>query len=303
MNASESAPRIPVLFVGGMGRSGSTIIERLIGQIEGMCNLGEVVFLADRGVRHNQTCGCGELFSECPFWTKVGDIAFDGWSNVDVEHRDELYSQVDDVKYTPRMLLPRWTPTFDAHRAEYTEFFRRLYAAAAEVSGASVIVDSSKQTSLVYALSHDAGLDLRLLHLVRDPRGVAFSWTRKVRRPEITDREEFMPTYRPSYMAALWSGHNVLLTALRLRRVPTLRLNYEQFTADPRSALAAVANIRPALRRRVCRSSAPTEPPSRWPRPTRSPATRCGSRPVRSRSAAIPAGAKACPAEPRTWCR
>ena len=243
MNASESAPRIPILFVGGMGRSGSTLIERLIGQIDGMCNLGEVVFLADRGVRHNQRCGCGELFSECPFWTKVGDIAFDGWANIDVDHRDELYDQVDDVKYTPRMLLPRWTSRFDAHREEYTEFFCRLYAAAAEVSGASVIVDSSKQTSLVYALSHDSGLDLRLLHLVRDPRGVAFSWTRKVRRPEITDREEFMPTYRPSYMAALWIGHNILLAALRLRRVPTLRLNYEQFTADPRSALASVAGF------------------------------------------------------------
>ena len=241
MNAPEPTTRIPVLFVGGMGRSGSTLIERLIGQIDGMCNLGEVVYLADRGVRHNERCGCGDLFLDCPFWTKVGDIAFSGWSNVDVDHRDELFHRVDDVKYTPQMLLPRWTRRFNGDREEYTEFFRRLYAAAAEVSGASVIVDSSKVTSLAYALSHDPGLNLRLLHLVRDPRGVAFSWTRKVRRPEITDREEFMPQYRPSYMAALWSGHNLLLAALRLRRVPTLRLNYEQFTADPRGALASVA--------------------------------------------------------------
>jgi GT2 family glycosyltransferase len=243
MTVDSDTQTVPVLYVGGMGRSGSTILERLIGQIDGVCNLGEVVFLADRGVRENQTCGCGELFAECPFWTKVGDLAFGGWDTVDVDRMDHLFRTVDDVKYTPRMLLPRSTEAFDRRRAEYTSFFRRVYAAAAEVSGAAFVVDSSKQTSLVYALSHEKGIGLRLLHLVRDPRGVANSWTRRVRRPEITDHEEFMPVYRPSYMAALWSGHNLLLAALRLRGVSAYRLNYEQFTADPRGALQAVARF------------------------------------------------------------
>ena len=243
MTVDPDTQAVPVLYVGGMGRSGSTILERLIGQIDGVCNLGEVVFLADRGVRENQTCGCGQLFAECPFWTQVGDLAFGGWDSVDVDRIDHLSRTVDDVKYTPRMLLPRSTRGFDRRRAEYTSFFRRVYAAAAAVSGAAFIVDSSKQTSLVYALSHEEGIGLRLLHLVRDPRGVANSWTRLVRRPEITDHEEFMPVYRPSYMAALWSGHNLLLAALRLRGVPTFRLNYELFTADPRGALEAVTRF------------------------------------------------------------
>lgn len=234
---------VTVLYIGGMGRSGSTILERLVGQIDGVCNLGEVVFLADRGVRENQSCGCGQLFSDCPFWTEVGARAFGGWDAIDVERMDHLYRTVDDVKYTPRMLLPHSTVEFDRRRAEYTSFFRRLYVAAAEVSGAALVVDSSKQTSFAYALSHENGIGLRLLHLVRDPRGVAYSWTRRVRRPEISDHEEFMPTYRPSYMAALWIGHNLLLAALRLRGVATYRLNYEQFTADPRGALRSVARF------------------------------------------------------------
>jgi GT2 family glycosyltransferase len=208
-----------------------------------VCNLGEVVFLADRGVRENQSCGCGQLFSDCPFWTEVGDLAFGGWDTVDVDRMDDLFRTVDDVKYAPQMLLPRSTRAFDRRRAEYTSFFQRVYAAAAKVSGAAIVVDSSKQTSLIYALSHEPGIGLRLLHLVRDPRGVANSWTRRVHRPEITDREEFMPVYRPSYMAVLWCGHNLLLAALRLRKVSTLRLNYELFTADPRGALEAVAGF------------------------------------------------------------
>lgn len=243
MNPVNVAPTVRVLYVGGMGRSGSTLMERLIGQLPGVCNLGEVVYLAERGIRANERCGCGEPFHDCPFWTKVGELAFGGWGTVDLGRLDELQRTVDDVKFTPRLLLPRSTTDFDRRRASYTDHFRRIYAAAAEVSGATVIVDSSKKTSLAYALSHEPGIELRLLHLVRDPRGVAYSWTQLVRRPEITDRDAYMPRYKATYMALLWNGHNALLAALRLRGVRTSVLKYEQFIADPCGALTTVSRL------------------------------------------------------------
>ena len=84
---------------------------------------------------------------------------------------------------------------------------------------ADVVVDSSKITSLAYVLSHSSTIDLRLLHILRDPRAVAYSWTKVVRRPEVAQREAFMPRYSPSYMAMLYAGHHVLLEALRLRGI------------------------------------------------------------------------------------
>jgi hypothetical protein len=39
-----------VLFLGGLGRSGTTLVERVLGAIPGACPLGEVVHLWRRDV-------------------------------------------------------------------------------------------------------------------------------------------------------------------------------------------------------------------------------------------------------------
>jgi hypothetical protein len=70
-----------LLYLGGLGRSGSTIIERLLGQLPGVCSVGEVVHLWRRGIGDAERCGCGEPFPGCPFWSKVGLAAFGGWDN------------------------------------------------------------------------------------------------------------------------------------------------------------------------------------------------------------------------------
>ena len=53
----------------------------------------------------------------------------------------------------------------------------RLYRAIGEVTGARLIIDSSKVPSGAALLSH-AGVEAHLLHVVRDPRVVAYSWQR-----------------------------------------------------------------------------------------------------------------------------
>lgn len=234
---------VDVLYVGGMGRSGSTLLERALSQLSGVCGLGEVVYLWERGIRNNERCGCGAPFHDCPFWLQVGQEAFGGWDKVDVDHVHALRDLVDDVKFVPRLLLPSWPGGFRSVLREYLTYYERLYAAALEVSGARVIVDSSKVTSLAYCLSHSGVVQLRLAHIVRDPRAVAYSWTKVVRRPEVADREAFMPRYSPSYMGMLFSGHHVLLELLRLRGVPSARVRYEDFADSPMRELHRVAEL------------------------------------------------------------
>ena len=61
--------------------------------------------------------------------------------------------------------------------------------AAARVAGASVVIDSSKHSALAHCLRWSNAIELRVLQVVRDPRGVAYSWTKRVDRPE-TDGEQ-----------------------------------------------------------------------------------------------------------------
>ena len=68
-----------VLYIGGLGRSGSTLVERLAGQLPGACAVGELVHLWERGITEDERCGCGAPFHQCPFWQQAGKTAFGGW--------------------------------------------------------------------------------------------------------------------------------------------------------------------------------------------------------------------------------
>jgi len=236
----ESMPS--VLYVAGLGRSGSTIIERAIAQISGVVGVGELIYLWDRGIQNNERCGCGEAFLACGFWTKVGDAAFGGWDSVDIVRMRELIRRVDDVANVPHLLFHS-SRRFKEELAEYLYYYERLYGAIQQVSGCSVIVDSSKITSLAYVLSHSPDISLSVLHLLRDPRAVAYSWTKFKVRPEVTAGSAYMPRFRPSYVAALYNGHHFLLEALWLRRVESMRLRYEDFVDEPERWLEEVAHF------------------------------------------------------------
>jgi hypothetical protein len=226
-----------VLFLGGLGRSGTTLVERLLGELPGVCALGEVVHMWQRDVRDDERCGCGARFSACTFWKRVGDKAFGGWSSVDVKRVHALRDVVERTRHIPRLAGASEPP---AEVREYASFYARVYAAAAEVAGARVVVDSSKHSALAHVLRWAEDVDLRVVHVVRDPRGVAYSWTKTVARPE-TDGTDEMTRYSPGRSALLWNAHNAAFGLLARRGVPVRRIQYEQFLDDPRAALRELA--------------------------------------------------------------
>ena len=242
--APAATPAWRVLFLGGLGRSGSTVLERVLGELPRTTSVGELVHLWQRGVLDDESCGCGEPFSRCPFWKEVGSHAFGGWSTDLARRMLLLHDRVDRSRYVPRLLLPDVLDRRRAELREYVDVFTRLYGAIAAVSGAEVVVDSSKHPSLATCLRVAPELDLRVVHVVRDSRGVAYSWTKQVARPEGRDGEvgrAMMARYSPGRAAALWTGHNLTIALLGLLGVRRRLLRYEDFIAAPGAALADVA--------------------------------------------------------------
>ena len=231
------------MFLGGLGRSGTTLLERVIGELPGVVPLGEIVHLWTRDVRDDELCGCGQRFHLCPFWTAVGGKAFGGWDNVDVAEIVRLAAAVDRTRFLPRYALGRLSDQVRADLAAYNDYYLRLYQAAAEVSGARVLIDSSKHSSLAYCLSYEPRIDLRVLHVVRDSRGVAYSWTKHVGRPE-TEGQDEMARLTPSQSAVLWDAHNAAFSILARRgSVRVQRLRYEDFVANPAPMLLEIASF------------------------------------------------------------
>ncbi|WP_174551863.1 sulfotransferase family protein [Herbidospora mongoliensis] len=223
-----------MIFVGGLGRSGTTLLERLLGELPGVAPLGEVVHLWHRGVRANEPCGCGRPFSQCRFWHEVGDRAFGGWRPAKADRLLELRHKVDRTRRVPVFVLGLISR--EAQLTEYVASYHRIYAAAAEVVRGQVVIDSSKHASLAYCLS--AILDLTVVHVVRDPRAVAASWRRKVARPE--DGRP-MARWSPARTAVHWFVQNLAYEVLRRKGVPIVRVHYEDLVEKPADTLRALA--------------------------------------------------------------
>lgn len=228
-----------VLYIGGFGRSGSTLVERILGQLPGFCSSGEVVFLWQRGLIDGQLCGCGTPVPECDFWNRVGKTAFGGWDQIDAREMLALQKRVDRNRYIPSMVVPRLRPAAAADMARYTEVLSKLYRAIGEVAGAKVVIDASKHASTAYLLRKVPGIDLRVVHLVRDSRGVAYSWTKEVKKPEVTGDDAFMPQYSPSSSGRQWVAYNLMFDALGAID-STMLLRYEALMASPREGLERI---------------------------------------------------------------
>jgi hypothetical protein len=224
---------VRVLFIAGYLRTGSTLLERILGQVDGIESVGEIRYIWNHGFAENQLCGCGTPFRECPFWKDVVGSAFGGFEGVDVERAVFLQRAVDRLWHVPEIVTSLRPKGFEARLREYLGLLDRLLRGIRDVSGARVIVDSSKSASQGYLLDALANVDLRVLHLVRDSRGVAHSWTRRKRKPEIHWREQYMPTYSSFKSAFEWDVLNVGAAGLKFVHVPYRRARYEDLVRDP----------------------------------------------------------------------
>lgn len=243
----QPSPGAPtVVYIGGLGRSGSTLLERLLGEVDGVTCLGEVVHLWRRGVLRNELCGCGAAFHSCSFWTAVGEKVNGSWTERHATSVLRLHDAVDRQRHLPLTMLPWTTRGARMRLAEYASAYSSIYSAAQSLTGANVLVDSSKHASLAFALTHSTQIDLRVIHIVRDPVAVAHSWSKSVRRPEAAHHSgqdsgpdgEMMAQFGPVRTSALWTSNNLFLQLLRRRKVPVTRVRYEDVARHPQQTLA-----------------------------------------------------------------
>lgn len=234
-----SARPVRVLFVAGYLRSGSTLLERILGQVGGAVAVGELRYVWHHGLHENQLCGCRRPFRECPFWGSVLDEAFGGVDRAPVERAVSLQRSVDHLWHVPRIVAGRGHGGAD-RISEYLGLLGPLVRAIHTVAGGWVVVDTSKSASHGYLLSRLPGVDLRVLHLVRDSRATAYSWTRTKPKPEIHWESATMPTYSPARSAFEWDVLNLGAHGLRRRARRFRRMRYEDLAANPEAAVRDV---------------------------------------------------------------
>jgi hypothetical protein len=224
-----------ILFIGGCDRSGSTLLDLLLGQTAGFFSAGELCHIWERGLLRNELCGCGSPFRDCPVWSEViraASLASLGPPAV----RDliQLRRLVGRVRQVPFLLSDAMQSSqFRSAVGRYAFVQSRLYTAIKEVTGCSVIVDSSKDPLHGFMLRRIFGQDLRTIHLVRDARAVAFSEQRVIVRPEVHWERAFMGRHTARQVALSWVTANGLMHVLDAVHRQSSFVKYEDLTEHP----------------------------------------------------------------------
>ena len=60
-----------MLSIVGPGRSGTTVLAGILGEADGVVDVGELRWLWQRGLLERRSCGCGLPVAECPVWSSV----------------------------------------------------------------------------------------------------------------------------------------------------------------------------------------------------------------------------------------
>ncbi len=221
VQSESGANKVKVLYIAGCDRSGSTLLDCVLGEIDGVLAVGETKHLIYGAMTGEELCGCGVPLVNCELWGPV----FDEFGKCALGRLRIRHMPFAMSPFRPKKL----TETMDDLARQGAPIYKKLR----EITGARVLVDSSKGPSYALALAQSPEIDLHILHLVRDSRGVAYSFGKQKQKPEITWRSDYMDRCGPVQASVIWSGAQVGSEMLRLKGLPYMRLRYEDFIKGP----------------------------------------------------------------------
>lgn len=246
--------------------SGSTLLTMLLGAQPDACTVGELK-ATSLGSPESYRCSCRELIRDCGFWEKVSAaMASRGYPGFDITQSCTSVLQVDSP-YARRLLNPIYRGGFleiarDAalslskgwkeHLSSVNGRNLALIDSLQEVTGAKVVIDSSKNALRLKYLLKIPKLDLRVIRVFRDGRAVALTYIDTWNFADSSDPsmrcggsgEQGLPTRRSMAVAANdWKRSNdscdALVSSLPKRMWTGVR--YEDLCADPVTILRSLS--------------------------------------------------------------
>jgi hypothetical protein len=227
-----------VLFIAGWLRSGTTVTGNVLGSAPSAVHIGELNYLWMKEHPAGFECGCGEIIFDCPVWKPVLDRL-----GMTTERRMEIRAlrrerwRNDD---TPKRYVEwkRGRPDL-----RYPAALADVYRGLTDQPGVDLVVDSTKNASDALAAAMAPGVDLHLLHVVRDPRAAAYSGMQEKTHGSGETGHQ-MVRFSPSRNTFHWDVRNLLIERCARRVVPAdryRRVRYEDLMAAPREEFSSIA--------------------------------------------------------------
>jgi hypothetical protein len=233
---------IPVIYILSNGRSGSTLLDLLLGTHPAIWTLGEAQILPWELKEDRLPCGCGKKLTICEFWQPIlTQIPLDE-ADYPIEYFREKHRAGRAIRWAHLYDIIRHQPSvrrragIAAYGAINARYFSAVKSAAERQMKRpmSWLVDASKDIYRLFWLQQSDHFDLRIIHLTKDPRAFVYSMTRA--SPYDTRQKRLRFTGR-------WIFENALQS--RLCTDPALsksvyRLQYEELAKRPGKTMASL---------------------------------------------------------------
>lgn len=154
-----------VLYIAGLSHCGSTFTSRLLSQHSDIFVPGEVFYLHTFLNEEKGVCRCDDrLASDCPFWghleSKIRSLAPD----------PSKIARMDT--YAPYEWMKSLKGSFSSDPAgqKFAEYNKRFFQLLEDETEADIILDTSKTVWRLLPLYHHLGHDLKVLHIIKNPK-------------------------------------------------------------------------------------------------------------------------------------
>lgn len=244
----ESGSRVPLVYILSNGRSGSTLLDLLLGAQRGFWTMGEVQLITWEMQDPRNLCGCGDPIQRCGFWEAALEEATLGDDHVIRRFRE---SPGSGKAIRPRELIPLYLdfPTKCSQASEkmvtYGQANSRLLSSvlrhAEKETGNEVrwLVDASKDPYRLLWLARSGRFDLRVLHITKDPRSFVYSMTKG------SNGTYQGPLSKTLRMALRWRIENAIMLKVCREAIPVSNwstLRYQDVAERPAETLDSVTD-------------------------------------------------------------
>lgn len=209
-----------IIYIAGFPRSGSTILQNILNEIEGVASVGEIKTLIGYNIFKRKNCSCGQSIEECEFWSPVQNQIQQKYSKIELTDFEKLRKQLSNKNfYTYKYRTKKFqTEKF----AKYSLFLNWLYNEIFTQHSIDCIVDSSKDPVYAWYLNIVLQYEVYFIHLYRDPEA---SYTS-------LQKDKAKSNY---FRWTLMNRNSEYLQQIAPGRY--FRLKYEDFTACPKEAI------------------------------------------------------------------
>jgi Sulfotransferase family len=232
-----------VLYLAGAHRSGTTMLTSVLGGYDGIFAAGELHEIWQNLIE-GQPCGCGRPLELCPVCGPIFEEVCEVTLPNSLTPAEAVRWRKHSARswHTGRILRQVGRPDRSSPTTRYAALIGKLYAVTARRTGSRVVIDSTKTPSGAALLLMMDHLSAYILHLVRDPRATAHSWSkRKVKG--FSDYKEPLMEQGVLYSSLQWLGYNLIAERVCRRRGDGwLRLRYEDLAAHPRAHANALVS-------------------------------------------------------------